>query len=97
MLRRAKARDQGRALQHVRLEACDLHYYTGLAKAGPTMPPCLPLGRLARLTRHGGGCVAFTQTTTAPLWATRPEVACLPRVTGKGLGKGMRSVDSAAQ
>ena len=78
MLRRAKARDQGRALQHVRLEAWDLHYYTGLAKAGPTMPPCLPLGHLPRLTHHVGACVAFSQTTTAPLWATRPEVGGMP-------------------
>lgn len=64
MLRRAKARDQGRALQHVRLEAWDLHYYTGLAKAGPTMPPCLPLGRLPRLTHHVGRCVVCTPVTT---------------------------------
>ena len=32
-LRQAKARDQGRSLRHVRLEAWDRHYYTGLAKA----------------------------------------------------------------
>ena len=78
MLRRAKARDQGRALQYVRLEAWDLHYYTGLAKAGPTMPPCLPLGHLPRQIHHGGGCVAFTQTTTASPRAMRAEVGGMP-------------------
>lgn len=32
-LRRAKARDQGRALHHVRLEPWDRHYYTAQAQA----------------------------------------------------------------
>ena len=31
-LRRAKARDQGRALHHVRLEPWDRHYYTAQAQ-----------------------------------------------------------------